>query len=32
MRKVRDLIEFLKSLTDESFVTNPKFPILGGGT
>ena len=23
--EVRDLIEFLKSLTDESFVTNPKF-------
>ncbi|HEX2229400.1 MAG TPA: MbnH family di-heme enzyme [Candidatus Binatia bacterium] len=24
-REVRDLVEFLKSLTDETFVTNPKF-------
>ena len=24
-REVRDLVEFLKSLTDESFVKNPKF-------
>jgi cytochrome c peroxidase len=23
--ELRDLVEFLKSLTDESFVTNPKF-------
>ncbi|MGZ9171947.1 MAG: hypothetical protein ACXW52_10110 [Candidatus Binatia bacterium] len=23
--EVRDLVEFLKSLTDESFVKNPKF-------
>jgi cytochrome c peroxidase len=23
--EVNDLVEFLKSLTDESFVTNPKF-------